>query len=89
MNMDTKRTMGQYFQVKDELPRVSDEHYKSMSDQEKREYLLQLKQEETMKWQLMSAKIHVYFFWISLIVGIISLFILYDKDMMEATSSIY
>jgi hypothetical protein len=45
-----------------------------MIDEQKRVYLLQIKQEETMSWQLLSAKTHVYGFWLLLILGIIGIF---------------
>jgi len=57
-----------------QIPRVSSEQYENMIDEQKRVYLLQIKQEETMSWQLLSAKIHVYGFWILLILGIIGIF---------------
>jgi hypothetical protein len=57
-----------------QIPRVSSEQYENMIDEQKRVYLLQIKQEETMSWQLLYVKIHVYGFWILLILGIIGIF---------------
>ena len=57
-----------------QIPRVSSEQYENMIDEQKRVYLLQIKQEETMSWQLLSAKTHVYGFWLLLILGIIGIF---------------
>ena len=58
------------------IPRVSQEQYNSMTDEQKRIYLIQIKQEETMTWQLMSAKIHVYS---AVAVGVIAFILLLIK----------
>ena len=54
------------------LPRVSREQFDLMSDSDKRIYLLQLKQEDTMKWQKHSSQIQVYTFYI---VGFLTLLV--------------
>jgi uncharacterized membrane protein YkgB len=53
------------------LPLVISEEYDNMTDEQKRTYLLQLKQEDTMEWQKLASQIYVYSFCIGIIsVGI-------------------
>jgi hypothetical protein len=44
------------------LPRTEAKQYEYMTDAEKRTYLLQLKQEDTMEWQRTAAQLIVYTF---------------------------
>ena len=53
------------------LPLITSEEYDNMTDEQKRTYLLQLKQEDTMEWQKLTSQIYVYSFCIGIIsVGI-------------------
>jgi len=53
------------------LPLITSEEYDNMTDEQKRTYLLQLKQEDTMEWQKLALQIYVYCFCIGIIsVGI-------------------
>jgi uncharacterized membrane protein YkgB len=53
------------------LPLITSEEYDNMTDEQKRTYLLQLKQEDTMEWQKLASQIYVYSFCIGIIsVGI-------------------
>lgn len=57
------------------LPLATSEEYDNMTDEQKRTYLLQLKQEDTMEWQKQASQIYVYCFWISIIAVGIYLFL--------------
>lgn len=50
------------------LPRVTEEEFNQMTDEQKRIYLLQIKQEETMEWQLQASKLYSISFYIILCV---------------------
>ena len=53
------------------LPLITSEEYDNMTDEQKRTYLLQLKQEDTMEWQKLASQIYMYCFCIGIIsVGI-------------------
>ena len=52
------------------LPRVSQDEYDLMTDNEKRQYIIQLKQEDTMKWQKIVAQFQLYMILLSIAVGI-------------------
>jgi hypothetical protein len=57
------------------LPLVTSEEYNNMTDEQKRTYLLQLKQEDTMEWQKTQAQIYMYCFWISVVIVLGYLFL--------------
>jgi hypothetical protein len=52
------------------LPRVSQDEYDVMTDNEKRQYIIQLQQEDTMKWQKIVAQFQSYMILLSIAVGI-------------------
>ena len=52
------------------LPRVSQDEYDLMTDNEKRQYIIQLKQEDTMKWQKIVAQFQSYMILLSIVVGL-------------------
>ena len=52
------------------LPKVSQEEYFKMTDNEKRVYLLQVKQESTMKWQKIVAVFQSFCIFIGLLIGL-------------------
>jgi hypothetical protein len=52
------------------LPRVSQDEYDVMTDNEKRQYIIQLQQENTMKWQKIVAQFQSYMILLSIVVGL-------------------
>jgi hypothetical protein len=52
------------------LPRVSQDEYNVMTDNEKRQYIIQLQQEDTMKWQKIVAQFQSYMILLSIAVGL-------------------
>lgn len=49
------------------INRVTTIEYELMTEDQKRIYLIQIWQEETMKWQRHAAKVQVYIFWFGIV----------------------
>ena len=52
------------------LPRATQSEYDNMTDAEKRQYLLQIKQEDTMKWQKIVSQFQSYMILVGIAVTI-------------------
>ena len=65
------------------LPRVSQDEYNTMTESEKRQYIIQLKQEDTMKWQKIVAQFQSYMILISLVAGCFLLAVYIQRSVVE------
>ena len=65
------------------LPRVSQDEYNTMTESEKRQYIIQLKQEDTMKWQKIVAQFQSYMILISLVAACFLLGLYVQRSVVE------
>jgi len=66
--------------LKTRLPQMTEEQFNSLTDAGKREYLLQLKQEECLEWQTWHSKLVVASYTIAIGLGVLYLlFIIIGK----------
>ncbi len=65
------------------LPRVSQDEYNVMTDSEKRQYIIQLQQEDTMKWQKIVAQFQSYMILISLVAACFLLALYVQRSVVE------
>jgi cell division protein FtsX len=69
------------------LPRVSQDEYDVMTDNEKRQYIIQLQQEDTMKWQKIVAQFQSYMILLSIAVGIFYGVLIVRNEVVEHMES--
>ena len=65
------------------LPRVSQDEYNAMTESEKRQYIIQLQQEDTMKWQKIVAQFQSYMILISLVAACFLLALYVQRSVVE------